>query len=80
MSGLNEFPYCRNHSVSTRHIELDTDLRYGSLWRPSVGAEAGLSSLGKGPDPDIGRFIGGPGHRDISCRRAGGRFPVRGKD
>src|ERR1051326_5147566 len=51
MTGLDEFPCRRSHSVGAGHVELDADLRYGSLCRPLVDAEAGVSSLGQWPDP-----------------------------
>jgi hypothetical protein len=50
MSRLGELARGGCHSVGAGHIELDADLRYGSSFRPLVGAEAGLCGLGEWPD------------------------------
>lgn len=52
VAGLDEFAYGRSHRVGAGHVELDTDLRHGSLVRPPVGAETGLSGLGQGRDAE----------------------------
>jgi hypothetical protein len=51
MSSLDEFACCRSNGLGAEHIELDADLRYGSLCRPGVGTEAGVSGLRQWPYP-----------------------------
>jgi hypothetical protein len=38
--------------VCAGHVELDADLRHGSISRPLAVPEAGLSGLGQRPDPE----------------------------